>query len=227
MKSPRIYTYKVTFEEIPHWYWGAHKEKRFGEIYLGSPVTHKWMWEFYTPKIQILEFFPYSDKGWKEASAVEERIIKPDLNNLFCLNEGCGGFASLAILRKSSKKMHEVKNEEGKSVKAIEMVKIVHLAKNEEGKSVNAVKAAKKLHEEKDDEGRSVATMRIHKEKTKDGKSKHAMKNLESINSQKWKCLVTGHISTPGGLSRWQNVRGIDLKKRVQITRQHGLTGEI
>jgi hypothetical protein len=88
--QPRIYTYKVTFEEIPHWYWGVHKEKRYNDGYMGSPVTHKWMWEFYTPRIQILELFPHTDEGWSEASEVERRLILPDLNNPLCLNERCG-----------------------------------------------------------------------------------------------------------------------------------------
>ena len=93
--QPRIYTYKITFEEIPHWYWGVHKEKRYNDGYLGSPVTHKWMWEFYTPKIQILEFFPFSEDGWKSALSVEKRLITPDLNNPYCLNEGVGPKVSL------------------------------------------------------------------------------------------------------------------------------------
>jgi hypothetical protein len=25
--QPRIYTYKITFEGSPYWYWGVHKEK--------------------------------------------------------------------------------------------------------------------------------------------------------------------------------------------------------
>jgi hypothetical protein len=33
--NPRIYTYKVTFEEIPDWYWGVHKEKGMGNYILG------------------------------------------------------------------------------------------------------------------------------------------------------------------------------------------------
>jgi hypothetical protein len=88
--QPRIYTYKITFEEIPYWYWGVHKEKKYNDGYMGSPVTHKWMWEFYTPKIQILEFFPNTEDGWKEACDVERRLILPDLNNPCCLNERCG-----------------------------------------------------------------------------------------------------------------------------------------
>jgi hypothetical protein len=107
--QPRIYTYKITFEEIPHWYWGVHKEKKFGELYLGTPVTHRWMWEFYTPHLQILEIFSYSDEGWSEALDVEERIIRQDLDNPLCLNEACGGKTSLAIRRATGKAMVEEK----------------------------------------------------------------------------------------------------------------------
>ena len=98
--QPRIYTYRITFEEIPHWYWGVHKEKKYDDGYLGSPITHKWMWEFYTPGVQILEVFPYTDEGWKEALRVEKRLIYPDLNNPLCLNEGCGCSPSLESSRK-------------------------------------------------------------------------------------------------------------------------------
>jgi hypothetical protein len=93
--QPRIYTYKITFEEIPHWYWGVHKEKSYNDGYMGSPVTHRWVWDFYTPKIQVLETFPFTEEGWKEAQLVEKRLIAPDLNNPLCLNEGLGPVVSL------------------------------------------------------------------------------------------------------------------------------------
>jgi hypothetical protein len=38
------------------------------------------------------------------------------------------------------------------------------------------------------------------------------------VSSQKWMCLETGHISTPGGLARFQNARGIDITKRVRVS---------
>jgi hypothetical protein len=101
--QPRIYTYKVTFEEIPYWYWGVHKEKKYNDGYLGTPVTHKWMWEFYTPHLQICEVFPNTEEGWKEAQLVEKRLIRPDLNNSWCLNEGCGGSVSLATLAQNGR----------------------------------------------------------------------------------------------------------------------------
>jgi hypothetical protein len=91
-QSPRIYLYKITFEEVPYYYYGVHKEKYFNDDYWGSPKTNKWCWELYTPKKQILEIFEFSDEGWLEANKVEERLIKPYFNtDKWCLNENCGG----------------------------------------------------------------------------------------------------------------------------------------
>lgn len=41
---------------------------------------------------------------------------------------------------------------------------------------------------------------------------------LSNINSQKWKCLETGFISTPGPLSRYQRARGIDTSLRIKVS---------
>ena len=99
--SPRIYIYKITFEEVLYYYYGVHKEKVFGEEYWGSPYTHKWCWELYTPKKQILQFFDFTDEGWLEANLVEDRLIRPFFNtDKWCLNESCGGVSSLETKRK-------------------------------------------------------------------------------------------------------------------------------
>jgi hypothetical protein len=102
--KPRIYTYKIVFDEIPDWYWGVHKEVKHGEEYFGSPVTHAWKWEFYTPRKQILEEFDFSEEGWQAAQTVEKRLILPDLHNPLCLNEGCGGLRSLRICKEGGRK---------------------------------------------------------------------------------------------------------------------------
>jgi hypothetical protein len=102
--SPRIYIYKITFEEVLYCYYGVHKEKKFDEYYMGSPVTHKWMWDFYTPKKQILEIFPFTDEGWLEAQEVEGRLIRPVFNtDKWCLNESCMGIFSLEQKSKAGK----------------------------------------------------------------------------------------------------------------------------
>ena len=48
--QPRIYTYKITFEEVPYYYYGSKKEKYFNEEYWGSTgaggrVVGKMMYE--------------------------------------------------------------------------------------------------------------------------------------------------------------------------------------
>ena len=90
-QSLRIYIYKITFEEVPYYYYGVHKEKRYNEEYWGSPKTNKWCWELYTPKKQILEVFEYSNNGWIQATDIETELIKPFYNNdIWCLNDNCG-----------------------------------------------------------------------------------------------------------------------------------------
>lgn len=102
--QPRIYTYKITFEEVPYYYYGSKKEKVFDEEYWGSPVTHKWCWEFYIPKKQILEVFDYTDEGYEECRKVENRLIKPVLNDPWCLNERCSNLYSLKVLSDAGRK---------------------------------------------------------------------------------------------------------------------------
>ena len=107
-QSPRIYLYKITFEEVPYYYYGVKKEKYFNEEYWGSPKTHKWVWDFYTPKKQILEFFEFSDEGYIEAQEVEKRLIRPFYQiDKWCLNENCNGILSLKILKAAGKKAAE------------------------------------------------------------------------------------------------------------------------
>jgi hypothetical protein len=113
-QSPRIYIYKITFEEVLYYYYGVHKEKKFGEEYWGSPKTNKWVWDFYTPKKQILQFFEFSEEGWLEAQEVETRLIRPFYQtDKWCLNESCGGKISLKILRECGKRVGLVYGSEG------------------------------------------------------------------------------------------------------------------
>ncbi len=51
----------------------------------------------------------------------------------------------------------------------------------------------------------------------REGKSRGGKIGAKELNSQKWKCLVTGHISNPGALSRYQKARGIDTSLREKV----------
>lgn len=104
MNKPRIYIYKITFKEVPHYYYGVHKEKKYDDEYLGTPITHKHYWEDYTPQKEILKEFPYTDEGWIEANEEERKLIKPVYKiDPYCLNEACMRLPTLAIYRKNAK----------------------------------------------------------------------------------------------------------------------------
>jgi hypothetical protein len=201
-QSPRIYTYKITFEEVPYYYYGVHKEKKFDEEYWGTPITHKWMWDFYTPKKQILEIFDFGDEGWIKAQEVETRLIRPFYNNdEWCLNEKCGLKFSIEVSRKVGKKAKELKT----GIFAI--CREEHLQ--------NCIKAGKITglkHKENKTGVCGRSKEKIIEDSRKGGKigGKIACKNT---NFQKWECLETGFITNPGNLTQYQKRRGIDTSK--------------
>jgi hypothetical protein len=241
MKEPRIYLYKVTFEEIPDFYWGVHKERKAGESYLGSPVTHAWKWKFYTPKINICQTFDYTDEGWGQALEVEKKVIKAFIDDSHCLNENVGGTVSLEYSRRGGQKINSIKSPDGKSAapqvggriralslnsekddkgrskNAVKGAEAVNSLKNEGGKSVNP----SKIHKEKNEEGKSIHAMRtivkVHEKKDENGKSIHGLKRASHVNSMRVKCLLTGYVSTPAGLTKYQTSRGIDTSLRVTL----------
>lgn len=190
--SPRIYLYKITFEEVPHFYWGIHKEKKVGELYLGSPVTHLRMWEFYTPQIEILQFFDY----WDDAQKIEERVIRKFLDNPLCLNEHCGGKVSLAQRRKGGLA----------SVARNRKHKIGLHGMTKEELSLAAKKARANTTS---DQYRENGLKQPHEGKVKGGKV---------TTSQRWRCLETGYVTTSPALSNYQKKRNIDTSLRERVS---------
>jgi hypothetical protein len=299
-QSPRIYIYKITFEEVLYYYYGAHIEKKFDEYYMGSPKSkkNKWCWKFYTPRKQILEVFDYTDEGWEEALSVESRIIKPIYNvDKWCLNLNCGGKISRKVHREVGQKLYE----EGKGIFSLtkeEKIEIgrktyelgigvhglskeelseagkiggktsyerksgihglsekekrelgeiagkiagtknyenkvgIHGRTNEQiiedsrkgGQRTYELKAGVhgRTKEEMSEQGRKNG-QKLYEEKrgiharTKEQMSQHSKKVATMVNSQRWKCTVTGHVSTPGALTTFQKNRGIDTSNRIRI----------
>jgi hypothetical protein len=200
-QSPRIYTYKITFEEVLYYYYGSKKERYYNQNYFGSPVTNKWCWDLYTPKKQILELFDYTDEGYEKCIKMENRLIKPVLNDPWCLNEGYGGNYSIKAL---------------KNARGWEKGYPKGLGKlSPEQRSLNSKRSGKiggKIQGNINRElklgvcGRSKEQMLID-----------ARKGGLSTNQQRWMCIETGHISTPGPLTIYQNHRGIDISKRIKL----------
>jgi len=235
-QSPRIYIYKITFEEVLYYYYGVHKEKYFNEEYWGSPVTHKWCWELYTPKKQILELFDYTDEGYVEAQGVEKRLIRPDLNDKWCLNESCGGFLSLDVLSMGGKIGGTKSYELGIGIHAQtleekrEIVKKSHKTQKELGVGLWGMTAEQKSERGKRG-GNKAKELKVgicgltREERIKNGKiggklgnPKSKSENAKKVNSQRWECTETGYITNSGALTQYQRTRGIDTSSRIRLS---------
>jgi hypothetical protein len=235
-QSPRIYTYKITFEEVPYYYYGVHKEKRFDEEYWGSAVTHKWCWKLYIPKKQILGIFEYSDEGYFKAQEVEKRIIKPILNNKWCLNENVGGLISIEGCKKGGKLMGNYLYENGLGIHGLTKKQQIENGRkgNKEGKrrsGKNAYLMKTGIHafttEERKELGRKSGAMvfemglGIHsltpEQRIDNGKKGGKIAGRIAC-SQRWRCLVTGYIAAAGPLASYQKARGIDKSLRERLS---------
>ncbi len=221
LQSPRIYLYKITFEEVPYYYYGVHKETLFGEEYWGSPKTNKWCWELYNPKKQILEIFPFTDEGWLEANKVEQRLIKPVFNtDKWCLNESCAGTLSIEQTRKAGRKG-------GKKI--VELKLGIHSLAKEETIE-NAKKGGAKVKElgvgicglTKEQRQETARQSLLIRRKLKVGihglTTEQLSETGKKVAAQRWECLETGFITNAGNLTKYQKARGIDTSKRKKIS---------
>jgi len=213
MYFPRIYTYKITFEETPYYYYGVHKEKIYGEEYWGSPYTNKWCWDFYTPKKQILEVFDCTSEGWLEANLIEDRLIRPFYNtDKWCLNENCGGAISLEILRetgiRNGKKQGRINHEN----------RIGFFALSKEEKSVIGKKSGTKNYQE------GIGLAAIPKERRREISKKAVEKN--KLNKVGIFSLTKEQMSENGrknGLNHKQNKTGffkMSLEEKREICKK-------
>ena len=203
---PRIYTYKITFEEVPYYYYGVKKEKYFNEEYWGSPITNKWCWELYTPKKQILELFEYCDEGWLEANLVEDRLIKPFYqNDLFCLNESCGALISIDRCRQGGITQSKINKEKGVGFYSMTKEEI-KLSRSKGGKIGST-----------SNKNNKVGIFALNRNELSENGKKGGTKASKKTNKQKWLCLKTGFITTSGPLTRYQKARNINTSLRIRI----------
>lgn len=52
--------------------------------------------------------------------------------------------------------------------------------------------------------------------------SQDSKKAGKTTSAQKWQCIVTGHTSNAGGLTRYQKTKGIDTSKRIKVDGPRG-----
>jgi hypothetical protein len=185
------YTYKITFEDTPFYYYGLHSTEKLDDGYLGSPKTNRWCWDFYEATSTILEFFETRE----EAFTIENILIKTFINDPYCLNAHTNASFSIQASSLGAK------------------------AQPRETKQANGRKLAEFNRENKTG-GQSMPLERQQELMRQNGaKLTITQRKLNAAiqHSQLWRCLVTNYETTPGPLSRYQNARGIDTSLRVRI----------
>jgi general stress protein YciG len=216
LQSPRIYIYKITFEEVSYYYYGVKKEEYYNQEYWGSPYTNKWCWKLYTPKKQILQFFPYTDKGWLEAQEVEKRLIRPVYNtDKWCLNESCGGVFSIAMRKKTGQKVYE----DGKGLFSLTPKEKIEVARKGGQKTYEKrIGIFSLTDDERKELGRKNGKITYENKTGIHSLSIEEKRKLgEQTSSQKWQCTETGFITNAGNLTKYQKKRSIDTSKRIRI----------
>lgn len=247
----KSYTYKINFVD-GYYYYGKillKKDNPLTDGYYGTPITNKEKWSTTMFWKEIIE--EYDD--WIVCSKDEIELIRPVLNDPMCLNENCGGYISLEVLRSNGKRAGtiqplEVKKSNGykardqklgmfdmSTEKRIEVSRLAGLDQLERkvGIHTQSIEDRKKMGEycrdnkigfhswtrdQRAEHGKKIGKKLYEEGKgifalTKEQRSEIAKKN----NSQRWQCTVTGHISNPCGLSKYQNNRNIDTKNRIKI----------
>ncbi len=183
---------------------------------MGSPKTHAWMWKFYTPRMQILEFFPYTDEGWRKANEVEDRLIMPDLNNPLCLNEGCNLFCSIEAAKKGGQTAGKITGkqavENGVGIFSPDYRNSERYAEDRKnGGSNGGPKAGRVSHEKK---------VGCHSEEYKSSPKykKDRIRNAEITNSQVWESTVDGFRSSSGNVAKHNRANGWDPQARIRVS---------
>ena len=139
--------------------------------------------------------------------------------------------------KESLKKVHSIKNENGKSVSAVKHCTELHAERDENGKSIRGLKLAEKTNSLKDEHGKSViastAGKNSHKEKDESGKSVRALEHnvklheekdefgrslvVMKVNNQIWESTIDGFRSNAGGVAIHNRAKGWDPKDRVRV----------
>ena len=195
------YTYTIHFVD-GYYYHGYHKHEGVDPLtdgYFGSPVTYREKWLTTMHWKEITGLYETID----DVTFAEQEAIRPVYNtDPYCLNANCNGIIPSELARVGAKKAGKKAGEDSKKNKT----RVCDPVNQEKGRQTAKERGTgffdaefqqsemmqeirkqngKKVHEEKDDQGRSLHMMKLHQEKTGDGKSKVAVKAGKKAHEKK------------------------------------------
>jgi hypothetical protein len=103
--------------------------------------------------------------------------------------------------REGGKKSHANRNEEGKSIRAVDHMNKLNAEKDVLGRSLNSVKAAEKTNSVKDERGKSAV----------------AVKAITNTNKQLWESTIDGFRSNPGNVARHNRAIGGSPNDKIRV----------
>lgn len=194
-----------------------HNKTPWSDKYCGSPCTNKAKWSSGTPFTKVIHTFGVSDD--RQAKRMETSLLR-ELgwkDDLFCLNEWDNESwteqgSSLGGKNTQAQKTPEERSKKAKSMGDIygplSYLNKTGLFSQSEAEQRKNAKAGGEAAKNK-----KVGIFAI----SRNDHSCNSRKAGKTTSALRFKCLVTGHVSTPGGLSRYQVARGIDTSLRIQV----------
>jgi hypothetical protein len=189
----------------------------WSDKYCGSPCTHREKWFSGTPYTKIVHTFGITTD--REAKNQETQLLR-NLGwktDLFCLNEWDNESWTEEGSSRGGKMRQEQRTSEERKEHARQVGSIHGPLSYKNKTALFAQSPDKQLKNAKAggeaSKTRKIGIFAIPPEQH----SANSRKAGKTTSELRFKCLVTGHISTPGGLSRYQNARGIQTTLRVKL----------
>jgi len=208
-----FYTYKITFED-GYYYYGVRKTKELDpaeDAYFGTPITFKEKWKETPFTKEVLQVFDH----WEEAAKAEIDLIRPRYKtDPKCLNRNCGGSIHPDLCKEGGKRKDPAERKRDSSKGGIQAVK------GKKGVHSPDFQGSQK-HTESGRKGGSISGV-INGRKNVLSGHWDSIKPLGAAaqHAQKW---VNTHpdyepyVSTPCGLTHWQNKRNIPTHYRHKV----------
>jgi hypothetical protein len=113
--------------------------------------------------------------------------------------------------------LNKEKDENGKSLIAVKGAEKLHEAKDENGKSLQGIENGKRMHEAKDENGKSLVSLKAHEAKDENGKSLLGLANAKRLHAQVWESTIDKFRSTAGAVANHNKANGWDPDARIRV----------
>jgi hypothetical protein len=201
MTKAKYYTYKVTFKDLPgYFYYGRKKDN--GKPYFGSPKTLRHFWDQFEPEIQILQWYETAKESHQAEDALIEHTWKQEWGgNRYSLNRNKGGFIDEEVCRRSG---------------------AINGVRNSKSLIEHPNSISSRFQNRPDHKEISSRAGRLSASKNTpaqiEGRREGGKNSIGRLLSQKWVSTIDGYISNARGVSRHNESKGGSSNDKVPLS---------